>query len=1105
MKSLFHLSLAIAISTTAFAQKKEAKATATTPEKPALLNESTYSALNFRSVGPAVTSGRVGDIAVNPQNKSEWYIAAAAGGVWKTQNAGTSFTPIFDNEGAYSIGCLALDPTNPNVIWVGSGENNNQRSVGYGDGIYKSEDGGKSFKNLGLAKSEHIGKIAIDPTNSDIVYVAAYGPVWSSGGERGIYKTNDGGKTWKQLFNVSDQTGFNEVHIDPKHPNILYACAHQRRRHEWTYISGGPESAIYKSTDAGLTWQKLSKGLPTGDLGRIGMAVSPVNTDVLYAIIEGRDNKGVYKSTDRGASWNKQSGYATDGNYYQELFADPVDVNRIYVMNTIAQVSNDGGKTFKELGERNKHVDNHAIYVFPDDTRHLLMGCDGGLYESFDGAVTWNYFGNLPITQFYRVCADNAKPFYNIYGGTQDNNTLGGPSRTKSASGITNADWFVTVGGDGFQSRVDPKEPNIVYSQWQYGGLIRFDRNTGEQLDIKPMEKEGEAAYRFNWDSPLLISYFDNKRLYFAGNKLFRSNNRGSSWSAISPDLSRGIDRNQLKIMDKVWSMDAVAKNASTSIFGNITALSESPKNENTLYVGTDDGLIQVTENGGTTWTKYNNFASIPVITNNGQTFGPLVHYLTASQHNENAVYAAFNNHRNGDFKPYLLKSSNKGKTWTSIAGDLPERGSTYCIVEDHKNPELLFCGTEFGIYFTLNAGKNWIKLSGGLPKSICIRDIAIQTQENDLILATFGRGFFILDDYSMLQTVNADAFTKPAHIFPIKEAALYNLAAPYGHRGKSFQGESFYTAENPAVGAKIRLHLKDNFKTLKEKRKDREAEKIKKKEDIYYPSADSIRLEDEEKAPLLFALITNESGEEMNRLKINNQKGMQEIIWDGRLALTSPIDFNQPDTENPYYTPDFGAMALPGNYFVQLIKLQNGKTETLGDKQNFALKPLNLSTLPLPDAKAMQAFNKDLGEFRRVVLGSTDYLDHLKNRAKYLRSSFEKKVNTNSTELSELNELETRIQKVNIALNGDNSLARREFETLSGLIGSLETIVYGTYGQSMGSTGTYEEKYQTIKKQFKPLYNEILGIKQGIEQMEAKAENLKLPATYGRLPKLND
>ncbi|MEI8136947.1 MAG: glycosyl hydrolase, partial [Bacteroidota bacterium] len=967
MKKIKFLCLAVTLVTSnSFAQTKEATKKAEekkAPEKPLFLNPSTYSALSFRNIGPAVTSGRVVDIAVNPKNKNEWYIAAGAGGVFKTKNAGVTFEPIFDGQGAYSIGCVAIDKNNTNIIWVGSGENNNQRAVGYGDGIYKSEDAGKTFKNVGLKKSEHIGNIAIDPENSEIVYVAAYGPLWTSGGDRGIYKTTDGGKTWKQILTVSENTGFNEVHLDTNHPNILYACAHQRRRHEWTFISGGHESAIYKSIDSGATWNKLTNGIPADDKGRIGLAISPANTDIIYAIIEGKENKGFYKSIDRGASWEKQSSHAGDGNYYQEIIADPKNSEKVYSMETWAQVTTDGGKTFNGMGEKHKHVDNHALWIDPKNTGHLIMGCDGGLYESFDNAANWDFKANLPITQFYRVCVDNAKPFYNIYGGTQDNNTLGGPSRTMSGSGIINTDWFVTVGGDGFQSRVDPKEPNIIYSEWQYGGLIRYDKNNGEIVDIKPLEKEGESAYRFNWDAPILISNFDNKRIYFAANKVFRSDERGNSWKVISPDLSRGIDRNKLAVMGKVWSMDAVAKNASTSLFGNITSLTESPKNENLIYAGTDDGLIQVTDNGGTTWTKIDNIAGIPQIAVSGVKMQPLVNYLLASQHNENVVYAVFNNHRQGDFKPYLIKSSDKGKTWTNISTTLPELGSVYSIAEDHKNPELIFCGTEFGFYFSLDAGKNWVELTSGLPSSVCIKDIAIQKEENDLVLASFGRGFFVLDDYTLLQNIKVDDLKKTAVIFPIKNGLVFHQSTPFGHKGKSFQGESFFTSPNPPIGATISYYLKDDYKTLKEKRTESEKEKIKNSKDVYYPTADSIRLEDNEEATYVLATITDEQGNDVRKINLPAKKGLARITWNGRYDVTSPINFNVQDELNPYYSPDEGPVAIPGKYFIKLDKVQNGKVENLVEKTAFAISTLNQSTLPIPDQQKLLAFNKDISE----------------------------------------------------------------------------------------------------------------------------------------------
>lgn len=1070
-----------------------------TPDVKPYLKPETYQALQFRCIGPAVTSGRVIDLAVHPTNPSLWYVAIASGGVFKTVNAGTTFEPIFDQAGAYSIGCISIDPSNPNILWVGSGENNNQRSVAYGDGVYKSEDGGKSFKNMGLGRSEHIGRIVVHPRNSNIVYVAAYGPVWSAGGDRGIYKTSDGGLSWKQVLTVSEHTGFNEIHMDPRDPEVLYACAHQRRRHEWTYISGGPESAIYKSTDGGMNWKKLSNGLPSGDMGRIGMAISPVNPDVIYCIIEASEGKGLYRSDDRGASWSKQSDWSTAGNYYQEIVADPVNENKLYSLDTWAMVSENAGKSFSQLGEKSKHVDNHALYVFPENTKHLLMGCDGGLYESFDGAKTWNFKANLPVTQFYRVCVDNSKPFYYVYGGTQDNNTLGGPARTISASGITNADWFVTVGGDGFQSRVDPKDPNIVYSQWQYGGLIRYDRKSGEQVSIKPMEKQNEKALRWNWDSPLIISAFDNKRLYFASNVIFKSNDRGDSWTRISPDLSRGIDRNKLPVMGRVWSMDAVAKNQSTSIFGNVVSLCESPLNEKLIYAGTDDGLIHVTENGGESWTKIEKFPGIPELKLSGFTIGTFVQYLVASQHNENVLYAAFNNLRQGDFKPYLLRSIDKGKTWTSICSNLPEKGSVYCIAEDHKNPNLLFAGTEFGFFFSPDQGKNWVKFMNGMPASLSIRDIAIQKEENDLVLASFGRGIYVLDNYALLQDLKEEDLNK-TQIFPVKDGLVYIESRPYGHKGKSFQGESFYVAKNPPVGAVITLNLAEEFKSIKDKRKEAEKAKINNKQDVYYPSADSMRLEDNEVAPSLFLAISDEQGRPIRKLNLTYKKGLQQVVWDGRMELSSPVSFYQPDTENPYYEPDQGPLAVPGTYKAQILRLKGDSLQTLGAPQSFRIRTLNHYALQPKEAKKQDQLNAQIAEFRRVVLGSSDYFRHLNERVKYLKEAAKR--SGSSAELAaDLNAFDVAYKALDLKLNGDRSLAKREFETLPGFVDDMEIMIYYTWSGTYGSTGTLEEKFLELKNGFAPLYKGIKDLKTLTEQMENKAEKLKMPATLGRLP----
>ena len=704
---------------------------------------STFSGLKFRLLGPAITSGRVSDFAVNPNNYHEFYATVASGNVWKTTNSGTTWEPIFDNYGSYSIGCVTLDPNNPHVVYVGTGENNSQRSVSWGDGIYRSEDGGKSFENIGLKKSEHIAKILVDPRDSKVIYVAAQGPLWKGGGQRGLYKSTDYGATWDSVLYISENTGVTDVVMDPRNPDILYAASYQRRRHVWVLLNGGPEGAIYKSTDAGTTWNKLKSGLPGGDIGRIGLAISPVNPDHIFAIIEAREKGGFYKSTNRGASWKKTNDYKTvSAQYYNEIFCDPKDVNKIYSLDTRTKVSIDGGVTFNNLGNEARHVDDHALWINPKNTNHLLIGGDGGIYETFDAAKTWQFKSNLPVTQFYRVSVDNSEPFYWVYGGTQDNNSMGVPSQTINNEGIVNADWIPTLGGDGYEAAIDPTDPNIVYTQYQYGGLARYDKKSGEVISIKPQEGKGEEPLRWNWDSPVIISPHKHTRLYFAANKLFKSDDRGNSWVAISADLTRQIDRNKLEVMGKVWSVDAVAKNASTSFYGNIVSLTESPLAEGVIYVGTDDGLIQVTEDGGENWRKIEKFPSVPEMT--------YVSCLYASLHDPNTVYAAFDNHKQGDFKPYILKSNDRGKSWQSISGDLEEPFVVYSVIQDHINPELLFTGTEYGVYFSINEGKKWIQLKGELP-TIAVRDIDIQRRENDLVLGTFGRGFYVLDDYSPL------------------------------------------------------------------------------------------------------------------------------------------------------------------------------------------------------------------------------------------------------------------------------------------------------------------------------------------------------------------
>lgn len=1093
MKSTCSLLIALLVTFVSIAQKKGNPDTAKTAAL-GPFQSSTFAGLKFRSIGPALVSGRIVDLAVNPKNTSEYYVAAAAGGVWKTTNAGVTYTPIFDDQGSFSIGCVTIDPSNSNTVWVGSGENNNQRVVAYGDGIYKSEDGGASWKNMGLNKSNQIGKIVVDPNNSDIVYVAAYGPVWYSGGERGIYKTTDGGKTWKAILTVSENTGFNEIHMDPRNSKVLYATAHQRQRKVFTYIGGGPESAIYKSTDGGDTWSKIMKGLPADvDLGRIGLAISPVNPDYVYAIVEAADNKGgTYLSTNRGASWEKRSSYSTAGNYYQEIFCDPKNIDRIYSMNTILQVSNDGGKTFSALGEKSKHVDNHVIWVDPSNTQHMLVGCDGGLYETYDAAQNWNFKANIPVTQFYKVSLDNSLPFYYVYGGTQDNFSLGGPSRTISGNGIVNSDWFITNGGDGFESQADYADPNIVYAESQYGGLVRYDRRTGENIDIRPVEPANDTPYRWNWDAPLLISQHDHKRLYFASNRVFRTNDQGNTWQIISPDLSRKIDRNKLTVMGRVWSVDAVAKNQSTDVFGQVTTLAESPMDENLLWAGTDDGLIHVSTNGGNTWTKIDNIPGVPA-----QTY---VNIIIASSHNKNVAYAVFNQHRYGDFKPYIFKTSDAGRTWKAIQNNLPERGTAYCITEDFKNPNLLFAGTEFGVYFSINGGAKWIQLKGGLP-TISIKDMEIQKRENDLVIASFGRGYYVLDDYSSLRTLDTADLNKPAFIAPVKTAWMYIESQPLGLRGKGFQGESYWNALNPKPGSVFTYYIKEDFKTLKEMRQEKEKQRIKKGEAPYYPSIDSLRNEDVQPSPYLLFTIADKEGHTIRRLRTPAKKGINRILWDFRTDAKRAVSLTTASEENVFASPAQGIMVMPGDYKVSLSKFEDSVFTQLVPPQPFKIEALNMVQMSAGDKQSLYDFGKKATELYRAFEGANAYRAELVTKLRFMREAAMQTPPLNPSVLKEIVALDRRLNEVDRKMNGDAALSKREFEAPTSIQSRIQDIMGGVISTTVAPTNTSRNSYTDAARLFAPLLAEVQNISTEVKRIEGLLEQNGAPYTPGRLP----
>ena len=1065
---------------------KQPEAAASKAGTAAKLSGSVVGALPFRGIGPAFMSGRIIDIAVDPQVRSTWYVAAASGGVWKTANAGISWQPIFDHYGSYSIGCVAVDPRNHHVVWVGTGENNSQRSVGYGDGVYKSLDGGKSFQRMGLEHSEHIGKILIDPRNSNVVYVAAQGPLWAPGGDRGLYKTIDGGKTWKAVLRISENTGVSDIQFDPRDPDTIYASSYQRRRRVWTLIDGGPESSIYKTTDGGKSWRKITRGLPAGDLGRIGLAVSPMQPDIIYALVEAAGGEsGFFKSTDCGETWQKQSDYAsTSPQYYQEIVADPNVFDRVYSMDTHMMITEDGGKNFKPLGERYKHVDNHALVIDPKDSNHLLIGCDGGLYESWDRGRNYQFKPNLPIAQYYKITVDSAAPFYRVYGGTQDNATHGGPTRTRNVHGIRNSDWSITVFGDGFQPAVDPKDPNIVYSEWQYGGLIRFDRRTGERIDIKPREAKGGPPLRWNWDSALAISPHSHTRLYFGAQMLFQSDDRGDTWKVISPDLTRNLDRNKLKVMGRVWSVDAVAKNMSTSFYGTIVAISESPKAAGLIYVGTDDGLVQVTEDAGKHWRKIESFPHLDV---------PQQAYISdieASLHDANTVYVTVCNFKNGDFKPYVIRSGDRGRTWTSLAGNLPERGSVYTIAEDHVKPNLLFVGTEFGVYCTLDGGLKWTPLKGGLP-TIAVHDLVIQRQMDDLVVGTFGRSFYILDDYSPLRELSDQLVARDAHIFKIKKGLMYIPSNPLGGGSKAFQGSGFYTAPNPPFGATITYYLKKSLRTKKSARQSKERGLAKQGKDVFYPSWSELKEEDREQSPAVVLTVRDSQGQVVRRLRGSTSAGVHRVTWDYRYPGMSPVDLDGSGR---------GPMAVPGGYTVSLATRVEGKLTQLVGPTPFQIEPLGMAALSAGDRARVLAFQKKTAQLQRAVLGAYRVARDTAEQLQAMRHAIEVAPGVDPKLLIETRRLELKLQDLIERFSGDPTRTKRSEPGMPGIVGRVQTVVSGHWSTTYGPTNTHRKSYEIAAEEF----SEVLGplrqlVERDVPALGRKLEAARAPWTPGR------
>ena len=1078
MKQLQVIILSILISLSGiYAQENDEKDKKTTKLSTAL------NGFSFRNIGPAFMSGRIADIAIDPKNENTWYVAVGSGGVWKTSNAGTTWKPLTDSQPFYSTGAITLDPNATQTIWLGTGENVGGRHVGIGHGVYLSRDGGKSWESKGLKKSEHISKIIVHPDDSNTIWVASQGPLWSSGGERGLYKSTDGGATWKQTIALDEWTGVTDLVIDPRNPNILYAASWQRHRNVAAYMGGGPGTALYKSEDGGETWRKLKTGLPKVDMGKIGLAISPQKPDVLYAAIELERRKGaVYRSDNGGESWTKMSDTVSGGtgpHYYQELIASPHVFDKLFLMNNYVLVSEDGGKTFYQMNETKKHVDSHAMVFKANDPNYILVGTDGGLYETFDNTQNWKFVNNLPLTQFYKLAVDDAYPFYNIFGGTQDNNTQGGPSRTFNSNGISNADWFVLLGGDGHQPATEPGNPDIVYAQSQQGNLYRIDRTTDEAVYIRPQNGLDEPYERFNWDAPILVSQHDPKRLYFASQRVWRSENRGDSWSPISTDLTKNEERLALPIMGRQQSWDAAWDVYAMSTYNTLTSLAESAQDEYVLYAGSDDGLLHLTKDGGDTWTSktVDKLPGVPATA--------FVNDIKADLFDADVAYVALDNHKYGDYAPYLYKTTTGGKTWKSISNGLPEGTLVWRLVQDHVNPNLLFLGTEYGVYISLNQGEEWHKFSKGMP-TISVRDLAIQKRENDLVAATFGRSFYVLDDYSPLREITEERLAQGAQLFPVKKALQYVET----RGGTSSQGASFYTAENPTYGAQFTYYIAEDIKSIQAARVEGEKELKKTKKDIPFPGWEALDAEINEDKTSALLRITDSNGAFVAEVSGDYTKGVHRVSWDLRQTMSSAVDIESERSRGrgvQLFVPE-------GQYSVQLFKKHHGKLSELAQPRNFEVARIRKNVLDNPSAATHEAYAKNLNA--------------LLVRVSQMRKKFDtstKKIKTLSRTLSyiegkpqELHQLVYDLRKQQLALDKQlgGSPAKKEVgeKDIPTLSSRLSVASRGFYNNTYGPTNMHMESFDMAVNMVNSLSEKVDALAQRVDAVVKKAEAVGAP-----------
>ncbi len=905
------------------------------PSKPPL--EAALDRLEWRSIGPANMGGRTADVESVPGDPNTVFVATASGGLWKTGNGGVTWKPIFERQGTISLGDIALAPNNPDVVWAGTGESNTRNSVSFGDGVYKSTDGGKTWQHMGLRDTERISAIVINPQNPDVVYVGALGHAFGANEERGVFMTTDGGRTWTKTLYIDKEHGVSDLDIDPTNPNILYAGMWNFERKPWTHRSGSEKGGVYKSIDGGRTWNKLSNGLPKL-LGRIGVRVAPSNTNVVYAIVEAKEGT-LYRSDDRGETFrqvSKETRIVSRGFYYTTVRVDPTNENKVYAVASGLFVSIDGGKTFRSITGRT-HIDYHALWIDPRNPKRMWQGQDGGVAVSHDAGESWEYVNNMPLGQFYQIHADNRLPFYNIMGGLQDNGSWTGPSRTREPAGIMNDDWRMVSFGDGFYMLNSPDDPEIYVSESQGGNILRTDFRTREQQEVNPWGRgsgDGPAIgekFRFNWNAPIVQSPHNGNTIYLAGNVVFKSTDFGKTWEQISSDLTTNDPEKQ-----KDAGGPIAFENSTAEYHNTITAIAESPAQQGLIWVGTDDGNLQVTTDGGKNWA--NVIKNLPGLAANSG-----VSHVEPSRTNAKLVYVSLERHMLDDFRPYIFKSADGGKSWSNIAGNLPAKAYVQVVREDSKNPNLLYAGTELGLFASYSGGKDWIRLNLKNLPHVAVHDIKIHPRENDLILATHGRSIWIFDDATPIQQMSSELVNRDTHLFPVRPAVRFTSRfTRYGIGDKVFAGP------NPSYGALITYYLKD-------KPDDKTTFKVE---------------------------IFDQAGKLVQSLnRPTKEKGLNRVAWNLRFG---GAEVRQPPPEEETATggPPRGPQALPGSYVVRL---------TLGEKKLEERVEVRLDptvNTPLADLQSQLDLTVKLRDMQSAANTALRFLDSIKDQLKHTQTT---------------------------------------------------------------------------------------------------------------------